>query len=46
MRSGMIPTVSGMATAGVASLPVMMTEQIPSGAALIEAVKYRSWSFS
>jgi putative ABC transport system permease protein len=41
MRSGMIPTVSGMATAGVVSLPGMMTGQILSGVAPIEAVKYQ-----
>ena len=41
MRSGMIPTISGMATAGVVSLPGMMTGQILSGVAPIEAVKYQ-----
>jgi putative ABC transport system permease protein len=41
MRSGMIPTISGMATAGLVSLPGMMTGQILSGVAPIEAVKYQ-----
>jgi putative ABC transport system permease protein len=41
MRSGMIPTISGMATAGVVSLPGMMTGQILSGTPPIEAVKYQ-----
>jgi putative ABC transport system permease protein len=41
MRSGMIPTISGMATAGVVSLPGMMTGQILAGTAPIEAVKYQ-----
>jgi putative ABC transport system permease protein len=40
-RSGMIPTISGMATAGVVSLPGMMTGQILSGTPPIEAVKYQ-----
>jgi putative ABC transport system permease protein len=41
MRSGMVPTISGMATAGLVSLPGMMTGQILSGVAPIEAVKYQ-----
>jgi len=41
MRSGMIPTISGMATAGVVSLPGMMTGQILSGVSPIQAVKYQ-----
>ena len=41
MRSGMIPTISGMATAGVVSLPGMMTGQILAGVSPIQAVKYQ-----
>jgi putative ABC transport system permease protein len=41
IRSGMTPTISGMATAGVVSLPGMMTGQILSGVAPLEAVKYQ-----
>ncbi len=41
MRAGMIPTINGMATAGVVSLPGMMTGQILAGVPPIEAVKYQ-----
>jgi putative ABC transport system permease protein len=41
MRSGMIPTINAMAAVGVVSLPGMMTGQILSGTAPIEAVKYQ-----
>ena len=37
----MIPTISSMSTAGLVSLPGMMTGQILSGVAPIEAVKYQ-----
>lgn len=41
MRAGMIPTINGMAAVGVVSLPGMMTGQILSGTAPMEAVKYQ-----
>jgi putative ABC transport system permease protein len=41
LRSGMTPTISGMATAGVVSLPGMMTGHILSSVASIEALKYQ-----
>lgn len=41
IRAGMIPTVNGMAVAGVVSLPGMMTGQILAGTAPAEAVKYQ-----
>jgi putative ABC transport system permease protein len=41
IRSGMIPIINAMATAGVVSLPGMMTGQILAGAAPVEAVKYQ-----
>ncbi|ALP54397.1 ABC transporter permease [Candidatus Tenderia electrophaga] len=41
MRAGMIPTINAMAAVGVVSLPGMMTGQILSGTAPIEAVKYQ-----
>ncbi len=41
MRAGMIPTINGMAAAGVVSLPGMMTGQILAGAPPLEAVKYQ-----
>lgn len=41
VRSGMIPTINGMAAAGVVSLPGMMTGQILAGVAPVEAVKYQ-----
>ena len=40
-RTGMIPTINGMAAAGIISLPGMMTGQILAGAAPVEAVKYQ-----
>jgi len=40
-RIGMIPTINGMAAAGIISLPGMMTGQILAGAAPVEAVKYQ-----
>ena len=41
IRSGMIPTINGMAIAGLVSLPGMMTGQILSGTPPFEAVKYQ-----
>lgn len=41
VRSGMIPMINGMATAGLVSLPGMMTGQILSGTDPAEAVKYQ-----
>ena len=41
MRAGLIPTVNGMAAAGLVSLPGMMTGQILAGVEPIEAVKYQ-----
>jgi putative ABC transport system permease protein len=41
IHSGMIPIINAMATAGVVSLPGMMTGQILAGAAPVEAVKYQ-----
>ena len=41
MRVGMIPVINAMAAAGVVSLPGMMTGQILSGTAPVEAVKYQ-----
>lgn len=41
LRSGMIPVINAMATAGVVSLPGMMTGQILAGAPPTEAVKYQ-----
>lgn len=41
IRAGLTPTINGMATVGVVSLPGMMTGQILSGIAPIEAVKYQ-----
>jgi len=41
MRAGLIPTVNGMAAAGVVSLPGMMTGQILAGVDPVEAVKYQ-----
>ena len=41
MRAGLIPTVNGMAAAGVVSLPGMMTGQILAGVNPVEAVKYQ-----
>jgi putative ABC transport system permease protein len=41
VRSGMIPIINAMATAGIVSLPGMMTGQILAGAPPVEAVKYQ-----
>jgi len=41
IRIGMIPTINAMAAAGIVSIPGMMTGQILSGTAPIEAVKYQ-----
>ncbi|NIR61928.1 MAG: iron export ABC transporter permease subunit FetB [Gammaproteobacteria bacterium] len=41
IRGGMIPSINAMAAAGVVSLPGMMTGQILSGTAPVEAVKYQ-----
>ncbi len=41
MRGAMIPTVNAMATAGIVSLPGMMTGQILAGTPPVEAVKYQ-----
>lgn len=41
MRAGMIPIINAMATAGIVSLPGMMTGQILAGSEPIEAVKYQ-----
>ena len=41
MRAGMIPSINGMASAGIVALPGMMTGQILAGSAPIEAVKYQ-----
>jgi putative ABC transport system permease protein len=41
MRAGLIPTVNGMAAAGLVSLPGMMTGQILAGVEPVEAVKYQ-----
>ncbi|MEO5703132.1 MAG: iron export ABC transporter permease subunit FetB [Gammaproteobacteria bacterium] len=41
MRVGMIPTINAMATAGLVSLPGMMTGQILAGSPPVEAVKYQ-----
>ncbi|MDZ4261595.1 MAG: iron export ABC transporter permease subunit FetB [Pseudomonadota bacterium] len=41
LRAGMIPTINGMATVGIVSLPGMMTGQILSGTVPVEAVKYQ-----
>ncbi len=40
-RSGMIPIINSMATAGIVSLPGMMTGQILAGSPPVEAVKYQ-----
>lgn len=44
-KSGMIPIVNGMATAGLVSLPGMMTGQILAGSSPNEAVKYQIMIF-
>lgn len=41
MRVGMIPMINAMATAGLVSLPGMMTGQILAGSPPLEAVKYQ-----
>lgn len=41
IRSGLIPIINAMATAGVVSLPGMMTGQILAGASPVEAAKYQ-----
>lgn len=41
MRAGLIPTINGMAAAGVVSLPGMMTGQILAGVEPVQAVKYQ-----
>ncbi|PIE43434.1 MAG: iron export ABC transporter permease subunit FetB [Gammaproteobacteria bacterium] len=41
VRSGLIPSINGMATAGLVSLPGMMTGQILSGVSPFDAVKYQ-----
>lgn len=41
MRAGLVPTVNGMAAAGLVSLPGMMTGQILAGVDPVEAVKYQ-----
>ncbi|MDF1615571.1 ABC transporter permease [Desulfurivibrio dismutans] len=41
VRIGLIPIINAMAAAGVVSLPGMMTGQILSGTAPMEAVKYQ-----
>ena len=40
-RSGLIPIINSMSTAGIVSLPGMMTGQILAGAPPFEAVKYQ-----
>lgn len=41
LRSGLIPIINAMATAGVVSLPGMMTGQILAGSPPMEAAKYQ-----
>jgi len=41
IRAGLIPTINGMAAAGLVSLPGMMTGQILAGVEPVEAVKYQ-----
>ena len=41
IRSGMIPIINSMMVVGIVSLPGMMTGQILSGAAPLDAVKYQ-----
>ena len=45
IRTGMIPIINSMAIAGLVSLPGMMTGQILSGTAPVEAVKYQILMF-
>ena len=41
LRAGLIPIVNAMATAGIVSLPGMMTGQILAGSSPLEAVTYQ-----
>jgi putative ABC transport system permease protein len=41
LRSGLIPVVNAMTTAGIVSLPGMMTGQILAGSPPMEAAKYQ-----
>ena len=41
LRAGLIPIVNSMTTAGIVSLPGMMTGQILSGSPPMEAAKYQ-----
>ena len=41
LRAGLIPIVNSMATAGIVSLPGMMTGQILAGSPPMEAAKYQ-----
>ena len=41
VRAGMIPIINAMASAGLVSLPGMMTGQILAGVEPFEAVKYQ-----
>lgn len=41
IRSGMIPIINAMSTAGLVNLPGMMTGQILAGSPPVEAVKYQ-----
>jgi putative ABC transport system permease protein len=41
MRSGLMPTINGMAAIGLVSLPGMMTGQILAGVEPVDAVKYQ-----
>ena len=41
IRSGMMPVLNSMATAGLVSLPGMMTGQILSGSSPLDAVHYQ-----
>ncbi len=41
VRNGLIPTINGMAAAGIVSIPGMMTGQILSGVEPFDAIKYQ-----
>ncbi len=41
LRAGLIPIINAMATAGIVSLPGMMTGQILAGSPPLEAAKYQ-----
>jgi putative ABC transport system permease protein len=41
LRSGLIPIINAMTTAGIVSLPGMMTGQILGGSPPMEAAKYQ-----